>query len=72
MRPRALLLGLFIVALAQPAAGQNLNQSITFGDSNVDSGFYKVLPSPGGGANFNAAWAAAVAAGAGKPTSSPG
>ena len=72
MRPRALLLGLFILALVQPAAGQNLNQSITFGDSNVDSGFYKALPSPGGGANFNAAWAAAVAAGAGKPTSSPG
>ena len=41
-------------------------------DSNVDSGFYRALPNPGGGKFFNDNWAAAVAAGAGRPTSSPG
>jgi len=72
MRYRALVLCLGLAAFAHPAAGQTFTQSITFGDSNVDSGFYKVLPSPGGGAAFNALWLAAVAAGAGKPTGSPG
>ena len=57
---------------ATPAAAQNFNQALVFGDSTVDSGFYRALPNPGGGAAFNAAWAAAVAAGAGIPTSSPG
>jgi outer membrane lipase/esterase len=60
------------VSLTAPATAQPFNQAIVFGDSNVDSGFYKALPSPGGGANFNAAWPAAVAAGAGAPTTNPG
>jgi outer membrane lipase/esterase len=55
-----------------PAAGQTLNQFIGFGDSTIDSGYYRSLASPGGGATFNSFWAAAVAAGAGKPTTSPG
>ena len=55
-----------------PAASQTLNQFVGFGDSSIDSGYYRALASPGGGANFNSYWAAAVAAGAGKPTSSPG
>jgi outer membrane lipase/esterase len=63
---------LLLAGSAASAAAQNFNQAIVFGDSNVDSGFYKALPDPGGGTNFNNAWAAAVAAGAGKPTSSPG
>lgn len=62
-----------VAATAGAASAQNFNQAIVFGDSSVDSGFYKnVLPDPGGGANFNTLWAGAVAAGAGKPTSSPG
>jgi outer membrane lipase/esterase len=48
------------------------SQFIAFGDSTIDSGFYRALASPGGGATFNALWASAVAAGAGKPTTSPG
>ena len=72
MRIRVLLYCAFFLGFAQPTLGQQFNQAITFGDSNVDSGFYRALASPGGGAPFNAAWAAAVAAGAGKPTSSPG
>ena len=31
-----------------------------------------IIMNPGGGVNFNALWPAAVAAGAGKPTTSPG
>lgn len=72
------LAGLLLCAAAAflvstcPAASQSLNQFVGFGDSSIDSGYYRALPSPGGGANFNALWPAAVAAGAGKPTTSPG
>jgi outer membrane lipase/esterase len=61
------------VALTAPAVAQSFNQAIIFGDSNVDSGFYKGLPNPGA-ANpaYNALWAAAVANGAGAPTTNPG
>ena len=41
MRRVALLLGLLGAVLAQPAAAQNVNQVIVFGDSNVDSGWYR-------------------------------
>src|SRR5262249_42987025 len=63
--------GILLVS-GSPAASQTLNQFIGFGDSTIDSGYYRALPSPGGGATFNSYWAAAVAAGAGKPTTSPG
>lgn len=70
VRSTALMVGLlFTTSLA---SAQSFTQAIVFGDSNVDSGFYRALPNPGGGNNFNAAWPAAVAAGAGVPTSSPG
>ncbi|MFZ0102180.1 MAG: SGNH/GDSL hydrolase family protein, partial [Pseudolabrys sp.] len=65
----ALLLGL---ATAGPVAAQQFNQFVVFGDSTVDSGFYRTFTNPGGGGFSNAQWAAAVAAGAGKPTTSPG
>ncbi len=55
-----------------PAASQTFNQFVGFGDSTIDSGYYRALPNPGGGATFNGFWAQAVAAGAGKPTTSPG
>jgi outer membrane lipase/esterase len=68
-----LLAGAGILVLASgPAASQTFNQFIGFGDSTIDSGYYRVLPNPGGGATYNALWPAAVAAGAGKPTNSPG
>ena len=59
-------------ASLSPVVAQNFNQVVVFGDSSVDSGAYRGLASPGGGAAYNALWAVAVAAGAGKPTSSPG
>jgi len=61
-----------LISASKPAASQQLNQFIGFGDSSIDSGYYRSLPSPGGGATFNSLWAAAVAAGAGPPTTSPG
>jgi outer membrane lipase/esterase len=67
-----LLLAGSLLVLAAPASAQNFNQAIVFGDSTVDSGAYKGLASPGGGKNFNDLWLDAVAAGAGKPTTSPG
>jgi outer membrane lipase/esterase len=68
----ALLCSVAPSLLAAPAQAQSFNQMLVFGDSTVDSGFFKALPNPGGGTPFNTAWAAAVAAGAGAPTSSPG
>jgi outer membrane lipase/esterase len=61
-----------LISLGRPAASQTLNQFVGFGDSSIDSGYYRVLASPGSSAIYNSYWAAAVAAGAGKPTTSPG
>jgi phospholipase/lecithinase/hemolysin len=59
--------------LAVSAQAQSFSQMVVFGDSTVDAGFYKALPSPGSTfAPYNAFWAAAVAAGAGAPTTAPG
>jgi len=55
-----------------PASSQTFSQFVGFGDSTIDSGSYRILASPGGGAAYNALWPSAVANGAGKPTSSPG
>src|SRR4051794_26688957 len=57
--------------LTSQASAQSFSQALVFGDSNVDSGFYKALPNPGSGSTYNAFWAAAVAAGAGAPTTNP-
>jgi outer membrane lipase/esterase len=55
------------------ASAQSFSQALVFGDSTVDSGFYKALGSPGGGNQFNIAFAAAIAAGGtGAPTNTPG
>jgi outer membrane lipase/esterase len=56
----------------QPAIAQDFNQFVGFGDSTIDSGSFRSLPSPEGGNRFNALWLDAVAAGAGRPTTSPG
>src|SRR5450631_4089491 len=55
----------------QQSMAQPFNQVIVFGDSNVDSGFYKALSNPGGSATFNSDWPIAVAHGAGAPTTNP-
>ncbi len=60
-----------ILLCARPATAQPFDKVIVFGDSNVDSGFYKQLSSPGGNATYNGYWTAAVAAGAGAPTTNP-
>ena len=65
----AMLLGM---AMSAPVSAQQVNQFIVFGDSTVDSGFYRALTNPGGAGINNAQWAAAVAAGAGAPTTRPG
>jgi outer membrane lipase/esterase len=64
----------FVVAMAacvDAASAQNFNQFIGFGDSSIDSGFYKALSSPGSAA-FAPLWPAAIANGAGTPTTNPG
>ena len=67
----AALLAVTLAALSSTAAGYS--QLIVFGDSTVDSGYYRALADPGAsGATFSSLWSAAVAAGAGVPTSSPG
>lgn len=68
----ALLSGIALLGLAVPSAAQIYSQVIVFGDSNLDSGYYRALASPGGGATFNSYWLAGVAAGAGAPVSRPG
>ena len=68
----ALVAGASLLVSTQISSGQAFNQFIAFGDSSIDSGFYKILPSPQGSAAVNALWPSAVAHGAGKPTSSPG
>jgi phospholipase/lecithinase/hemolysin/sRNA-binding regulator protein Hfq len=57
-----------------PAVGAapTFSQVIVFGDSAVDSGYYRAVANPSRNATYNAYWAAAVANGAGIPTSSPG
>jgi outer membrane lipase/esterase len=61
-----------LLSFAQPSVAQPFNQVIVFGDSNVDSGYYKALPNPGGSATYNSLWPTAVADGAGAPTTNPG
>jgi outer membrane lipase/esterase len=79
MRWVSLLVCAVAVMLAPPAAGQSVNQVIVFGDSNVDSGWYRhplfppfAAPLVGGQGAFNANTAAAAANGGGKPTTGPG
>ena len=64
--------GAALISLAQPAVAAPFNQVIVFGDSNVDSGYYKALSNPGGSATYNSLWPSAVAHGAGAPTTNPG
>ncbi len=40
-------------AMMSQASAQSFTQALVFGDSSVDSGFYKVLGSPGGRVGLN-------------------
>jgi outer membrane lipase/esterase len=66
------IIGAVVSSAAGSCAGATFSQIIVFGDSSVDSGYYRALASPGANATYNAYWATAVASGAGSPTSSPG
>jgi phospholipase/lecithinase/hemolysin len=68
----AVLLLAILLPYPAPSMAQPFSQVIVFGDSNVDSGYYKALSSPGGGTTYNSLWASAVANGAGAPTTNPG
>lgn len=65
-------IGAAALTVATSCAAAGLSQLIVFGDSSVDAGYYRALANPGAGATYNAYWPAAVANGAGAPTSSPG
>jgi phospholipase/lecithinase/hemolysin len=67
-----LILSATLLSSTQRSAAREFDQVIVFGDSNVDSGYYKLLNNPGGGTTYNSLWASAVAAGAGAPTTNPG
>jgi phospholipase/lecithinase/hemolysin len=71
---RFLLALLFIATMVpgmRPASAQPFDKVIVFGDSNVDTGYYKLIAKPTGNATYDAYWAAAVAHGAGAPTTNP-
>lgn len=63
-----------IMVFAAPVSAQNYNQMVFFGDSNLDTGYYRQLNNPNNNNNAAqiAAWDAAIATGAGAPTSRPG
>jgi outer membrane lipase/esterase len=65
------------VAVSSPASAQSINQFVGFGDSTIDSGWYRNnivngKPFAGGGTNFNTLFPDAVLEGAGRATTSPG
>lgn len=57
---------------ALPAAAQTFSQFYGFGDSTIDSGWYRNAAPLSNNATFNADFPAAVAAGGGKATTNPG
>jgi hypothetical protein len=68
-----------IVPWVSPAAGAELSshpptfsQVLVFGDSTVDSGYFRTLPNPDGGKDFDDLWPKAVAAGAENRLPAPG
>jgi outer membrane lipase/esterase len=76
-RLHLLLAATAALVVATPAAAQSINQFIGFGDSTIDSGWYRNnivngVPFAGGGNAFNNLFPGAVAEGAGRATSSPG
>lgn len=60
------------IVLTSTAAAQKYTAVYVFGDSNLDTGYYRALANPGSNPTYNGYWPAAVANGAGRPTSSPG
>jgi phospholipase/lecithinase/hemolysin len=69
---QSLAVALCTLFLTSAGHAQVYSEVVVFGDSNVDSGYYRALSNPGSNATFNGLWPAAVAAGAGVPTTRPG
>jgi outer membrane lipase/esterase len=61
-----------MVAAAGPAAGQTINQFVGFGDSTIDSGWYRNAAPNSTNPIYNADFAIAVMQGGGKATTNPG
>jgi outer membrane lipase/esterase len=61
-----------IVAATSPAASQTINQFIGFGDSTMDSGWYRNAAPNSTNPIYNADFAVAVTQGGGKATTNPG
>jgi outer membrane lipase/esterase len=61
-----------IVAANSPAASQTINQFIGFGDSTIDSGWYRNAAPNSTNPIYNADFAVAVTQGGGKATTNPG
>jgi outer membrane lipase/esterase len=59
-------------AMMSQASAQSFTQALVFGDSTVDSGFYKALGNPGALAGYNTEFARAIAAGGTGAPTSPG
>ena len=64
-------------AVSSTASAQSINQFVGFGDSTIDSGWYRNnivggQPFAGGGTTFNNLFPGAVLEGAGRATTSPG
>jgi phospholipase/lecithinase/hemolysin len=58
---RFLLALLFIATMVpgmRPASAQPFDKVIVFGDSNVDTGYYKLIAKPTGNATYDAYWPA--------------
>jgi outer membrane lipase/esterase len=72
MSLRVGLVVMCLTASASPASAQSFNQFIGFGDSTVDSGWYRNLAFPTGNAIVDAALPSAVANGGGVSTTGPG
>ncbi len=72
MRIQVGLAAACLTALAGAASAQSFNQFIGFGDSTVDSGWYRNLAFPTGNATVDAALPGAVVNGGGVSTTGPG
>src|SRR5579862_4829954 len=72
VRPLVLLACTFLLPV--PAFSQPFNQFVGFGDSTIDSGWYRnpATPPNSTSATFNADFAIAVTQGGGKATTNPG
>ncbi len=72
LRMTAAALAVAPLVAAAPAAAQSFSQFYGFGDSTIDSGWYRNAAPLSDNATFNADFPAAVAAGGGKATTNPG